>query len=89
MEWNAVGKNNFFLNDPRLTACRSFILVTYKTPQGRRYVKQVECLYGRVSKKLNGEIIAWMPLPEPYRGSSPCGRSKHSNSPVRLSNIET
>lgn len=65
-KWNVVGKNNFFLNDYRLTGCRSFILVTYKTPQGRRYVKQVECLYGRVSKKLNGEIIAWMPLPNPY-----------------------
>lgn len=88
MEWNAVGKNNFFLNDRRLTACRSFILVTYKTPQGRRYVKQVECLYGRVSKKLNGEILAWMPLPEPYQGSSPCEQI-YGNGLVRLSDIET
>lgn len=64
-KWNVVGKNDFFLNDYRLTGRRLFILVTYKTPQGRRYVKQVECLYGRVSKKLNGEIIAWMPLPNP------------------------
>ena len=71
MEWNPVRKNNYFLNDPRLTGGRSIILVTYETPKGRRYVKQVECFHGSVQKKLNGEIVAWMPLPEPYRGNNP------------------
>lgn len=43
------------------------ILVTYKTRYGRLYVKQCICSFGRISKKLNGDIIAWMPLPKPYK----------------------
>ena len=43
------------------------ILVTYKTRTGRRYVKQVLCNHGRVEKILLGDIVAWLPLPTPYR----------------------
>lgn len=54
--------------DDRLKDCRKMILVTYKKASGRRYVKQVECLYGRISKKLGGQVVEWMPLPELYMG---------------------
>ncbi len=60
--------NSNFIPDSRLTDKRSYILVTYETKTGRRYVKQAECLYGRISRKIGGTIIAWMPLPEPYKG---------------------
>jgi len=50
-------------------------LVTYKTLHGRRYVRDLETSYvGSTpryigwSKKVNGEVIAWMPLPTPYKG---------------------
>lgn len=56
-----------FIPDSRLTDKRSFILVTYRANNGHRYVKQVECMYGRVTKYVGGPILAWMPLPDPYR----------------------
>lgn len=62
-----VMDTNYIIDD-RLKDCRKIILVTYKKTSGRRYVKQVECLYGRVMKKIGGDIVAWMPLPEPYMG---------------------
>lgn len=47
------------------------ILVTYESPKGRRYVKQVEVgsygIKGYVRKMIGGKIIAWQPLPEPYQ----------------------
>lgn len=57
-----------YIADDRLKDSRKIILVTYETAHGRRYVKQAECLYGRISKKLGGQIVAWMPLPKPYKG---------------------
>ena len=49
-------------------------LVTYQAKNGRRYVKEAYCEYTGESpyaaywtKKNKGEVIAWMPLPEPYR----------------------
>lgn len=56
---------NYILDDSLKNEIKE-ILITYSTRTGRRYVKQVLCEHGRVSKKLNGEIIAWQPLPEPY-----------------------
>lgn len=41
-------------------------LVTYETKTGRRYVTKVNIYNGFVQKKEN-RIIAWMPLPEPYK----------------------
>ena len=48
-------------------------LVTYRTPRGRYHVKEAYCEYvgetPRVAywtKRINGEVVAWMPLPEPY-----------------------
>lgn len=73
MCWNVAAINTAnpnYLSDKRLTDKRSVILVTYETLTGRRYVKQVESNYGHISKKLGGNIIAWMPLPSPYRGES-------------------
>ena len=42
-------------------------LVTYETPKGRRYVAKTNIKNGRVQSKVPGTIIAWMPLPEPYK----------------------
>ena len=69
MEWipaNYVNDN--YIPDARLKNVHTIILVTYETSKGRRYVKQVLCSYGRIDKKLNGKVVAWMPLPEPYKG---------------------
>ena len=52
-------------------------LVTYQAKNGRRYVKEAYCEYAGESpyaaywtKKNKGEVIAWMPLPEPYQEES-------------------
>lgn len=60
--------NQNYIPDSRLKNIHAIILVTYETSKGRRYVKQVLCSYGRIDKKLNGKVVAWMPLPEPYKG---------------------
>lgn len=44
------------------------ILITYETRTGRRYVKAVRCNNGRVTKTINGSIIAWAYMPDPYDG---------------------
>jgi|GEM_PF-3034871 len=66
MTWIKTYAPNGYISDSHLMHTRSNILVTYQTATGRKYVASVECLYGRVSKKINGKIIAWMPTPEPY-----------------------
>ena len=50
-------------------------LCTYKTPKGRYYVRDIQCTYSGESpkwigwsKKINGTVIAWKPLPEPFKG---------------------
>jgi hypothetical protein len=42
-------------------------LVTYVTLRGRRYVKKVNIYHGRIQGKVGGDVIAWMPLPAPYK----------------------
>ena len=56
---------------------REVYLVTYVTLYGRRYVRDLQCSYSGItprhidwSKKINGTVIAWMPLPEPYEGGN-------------------
>lgn len=68
MDWKLVKCCNNYIYDPWLNSGRRAILVTYETAHGHRHVKQVECMYGRITKKISGEVIAWMPLPDPYRG---------------------
>ena len=65
-EWifSPVMDTNYIMHDS-LKDSRKIILVSYEKSSGRRYVKQVECIYGRVTKKIGGEIVAWMPMPEP------------------------
>lgn len=43
-------------------------LVTYETLKGRRYVAKVNIKNGRLQGKINGTVIAWMPMPIPYGG---------------------
>ena len=68
VDWiiSPVMDTNYIIHED-LKDCRKIILVTYEKASGKRYVKQCECLYGRVSKKLGGKIVAWRSLPEPYR----------------------
>lgn len=65
-EWifSPIKGTNYILDD-WLKDNRRIILVAYEKASGRRYVKQVECFHGRVTKKINGKVIAWMPLPDP------------------------
>lgn len=53
---------------------RKVYLVTYETSGGKRYVRDLQTNYvGSTppyigwSKKVNGNVLAWMPMPEPYR----------------------
>lgn len=66
--WNQV-KTLYqnYIPDTRLVSVCKPIQITYQTENGRRYVKQVLCNRGRIEKKVNGDIIAWRPLPEPYK----------------------
>ena len=68
-EWiraNVVNQN--YIVSDKLNDKQTEILITYETLKKRRYVKQVLCNHGRVDKKINGEILAWTLLPEPYNG---------------------
>lgn len=56
-----------YIPDTRLVSVCKPMQITYQTENGRRYVKQVLCNRGRIEKKVNGDIIAWRPLPEPYK----------------------
>ena len=60
--------DGYFINEKELIHKCESILVTYETLKGRRYTKQVLCDHGRVSKQVNGDVVAWMPLPRPYKG---------------------
>lgn len=67
MEWivSPVKDGNYIVDD-RLKDLQCSILVTYGKASGRKYVKQVECYHGLVTKKIGGKVIAWMPVPKPY-----------------------
>lgn len=48
-------------------------LVTYRTPKGKLYVRDLFCSWVELtpkyigwSKRVKGKIIAWMELPKPY-----------------------
>lgn len=56
-----------YIADKRLKNICENILITCETMNRKRYVKKVLCDHGRVCKAV-GKIIAWMPLPEPYKG---------------------
>mgnify|MGYP001073903537 CR=1 FL=1 len=69
VDWIVLDRpGSAYIFDQRLKNNRVKILVTYETPSGRRYVKAVECTHGHINKNIGGDIIAWMFLPEPYRG---------------------
>lgn len=51
------------------------MLFTYRTPKGRLRVRETWIERGRiVGKKMNGTPIAYMSLPEPYKGGGMDGR---------------
>lgn len=56
-----------YIVDVRLKNEYVKILITYETLTGKRYVEKVLCNHGRVEKKFKGEIVAWQPLPKPYK----------------------
>lgn len=59
-------KNQYYI--PELNGCKDKpYLVTYETATGKRYVTKTNIHNGRVQRKEN-RIVAWMPLPEPYKG---------------------
>ncbi len=57
--------NQYYI--PELGNCKDKpYLVTYQTIKGRCYVTKVNIKNGRIQSKVNGEVIAYMPLPKPY-----------------------
>ena len=59
---------DYIINDKKLWDKERIILITYRTITGRKYARPVLSEKGHISKKINGDIIAWMELPAPYRG---------------------
>lgn len=57
---------HYLLND-ELKDINKVILVSYQTAKGRNYVTTTQCNHGLLSKNINGEITAFMFMPEPYR----------------------
>lgn len=69
MKWNVCKiENDNFISDSRLKNFYGIIIITYETVKGKRYAKSVLCNYGYISKRITGNIIAWMKLPQPYKG---------------------
>lgn len=70
MEWIPCEMvHGYIINDKKLWNKDRRILVTYITRTGRRNVMQVWSERGKIkSNKVNGEIIAWGEMPEPYKG---------------------
>ena len=66
MEWIKVASIDGYIQDSRLKDVCLNILVTHIGRNGRRYVSQVDCEYGRIARRIGGKIIAWMPAPAPY-----------------------
>ena len=61
--------NSYIINHTLLHDRNRRILVTYKTRSGRRMVGQTYSTGEKImSTKINGKIIAWTFLPEPYKG---------------------
>lgn len=64
-------KSNVYIYNEYLKNASCNILITYRTKTGKAYVKEVWCEYGRIAKiQRCEEIIAYMPLPEPYKSES-------------------
>ena len=59
--------NQSYIDSDLLRNECQMILVTYETISKKRYVKQVLCDHGSISKKI-GKIIAWRFQPDPYKG---------------------
>ena len=66
MEWVKTSSIDGYIRDTRLKDTCLSILVTHKGRNGRRYVSLVDCEYGRITRRIGGKIIAWMPTPEPF-----------------------
>lgn len=66
MEWTPCTLiNQYYIQE--LSGCKDKpYLVTYKTIKCKRYVTKVNIKNGRVQGKVNGEIIAYMKMPEPF-----------------------
>lgn len=59
--------NQYYI--PDLSGCKDKpYLVTYQTIKGKRYVAKVNIKNGRIQGKVNGVVVAYMPLPKPYEG---------------------
>lgn len=57
--------NQYYIQE--LSNCKDKpYLVTYQTIKGRRYVAKVNIKNGRIQGKVNGEVVAYMPVPKPY-----------------------
>jgi len=61
-------KSNVYIYNEYLKNVNCNILITYRTKTGKAYVKEVWCDCGRIAKiQTCEEIIAYMPLPKPYK----------------------
>lgn len=69
IEWIPCFETSAYIySDHSLFTGTEMILITYEAKNKRRYVKKVKCVNGRVASSVNGKIIAWAKMPEPYAG---------------------
>lgn len=72
MEWRkAETDGGVYLLDGYLKDKKLWLLVTYETIGRRRVVGVTECDHGRIVAKLPGRVVAWMPMPKPYKTGLP------------------
>ena len=68
-EWIAPPvKDGNYIMDGSLAVSSGKILITYQKASGARKVRIVTHYFGRVVNKIDGRIVAWCPVPEPYDG---------------------
>lgn len=69
MNWIKIEKaSEVYISHPVLEDYYGVILLTYVTRTQKSNVKAVAINHGRLMKKVNGIPVAFMFLPEPYRG---------------------
>lgn len=68
MEWQkAITDDGVYLENPQLKNGKGWLIVTYETIGRRRVVGVAECVHGRITTKLAGRVVAWMPIPDPFK----------------------
>ena len=71
LEWHpCFTVNGYIPSNHKLLTGSVKLLVTYEKENGRRYIKTVQCRNGRLQQYINGTVIAWAYMPQPFEGKA-------------------